>query len=74
MEKNQKKNNKTNILFQLEKKIRKKQQNKYFVTVGGKNQKKTTKQIFCFSWKNPAPPAEKPLYYMIEKKEDTQVF
>ena len=27
----------------------------------------------CFSWKNPAPPAEKPLYYMIEKKEDTQV-
>ena len=26
-----------------------------------------------FSWKNPAPPAEKPLYYMIEKKEDTQV-
>jgi hypothetical protein len=27
---------------------------------------------WVISWKNPAPPAEKPLYYMIEKKEDTQ--
>ena len=34
----------------------------------------TKKDENCsFSWKNPAPPAEKPLYYMIEKKEDTQV-
>ena len=34
----------------------------------------TKKYYHCsFSWKNPAPPAEKPLYYMIEKKEDTQV-
>ena len=34
----------------------------------------TKKDYHCsFSWKNPAPPAEKPLYYMIEKKEDTQV-
>ena len=69
--------NKKGIYIFVYKKIQR-QHNKYFyrksktcINIFTKNQ--NAAKIFCFSWKNPAPPAEKPLYYMIEKKEDTQV-
>ena len=43
------------------------------IWIGKNNDMKDIYENCSFSWKNPAPPAEKPLYYMIEKKEDTQV-